>query len=53
MYNLRETGKNNYDILILLDIYVFLYTYMFFFLTTNIQYFVNKACMSTNQVSKF
>ena len=43
---LKETGKNDYDILIFLDIYVFLYTYVFFVFwpTTNIQYFVNKIC---------
>ena len=27
---LKETGKNDYDILIFLDIYVFLYAYVFF-----------------------
>ena len=33
---LKETGKNDYDILIFLDIYVFLYTYVFFcFLADN------------------
>ena len=32
MYNVRQTGKNDYDILIFQDVYVFLYTYMFLFI---------------------
>ena len=44
----KANGKNNYDILIFLNMYVFLYTYIYYYyyflLTANIQCFVNKLC---------
>ena len=39
----KANGKNDYDILVFRDIYVFSFFHFFFFmLTPNIQYFVNK-----------
>ena len=58
----KANRKNDYDILIFLDIYVFLFLYMYYYyyyyllLSANVQYFLNKICkayVSTNQVSKF
>ena len=31
MYNVRQTGKNDYDIMIFRDMYIPLYTYTYFF----------------------
>ena len=37
-------GKREKTIIIFIDTYVFLYTYIYFFFTTIIQYFANKTC---------